>query len=113
MPFPPFVKLLVERKLTPYCKKKVPPQLRDQVRVDFKIRGNNVTLFQERLSGLSQAWVDIRVAQFRFDHDGGKWALYWPDRNQRWSKYSGLEPSLNLDDLITEVEKDPIGVFWG
>ena len=53
------------------------------------------------------------VAQFRYDDDSLRWTLYWRDRDQRWFEYDRIEPSIELADLLEEVNADPAGIFWG
>ncbi len=67
---PVLTRRLVEEKLATYCRKKCPPHLKDQVRLGYKIIGNNVTIFDESPAFLtSYNCVDIVVAQFRFAQD--------------------------------------------
>ena len=42
-----------------------------------------------------------------------QWTLYWADRNSRWHRYDDLEPTTNLDDVLTEINEDPTCIFWG
>ncbi len=35
------------------------------------------------------------------------------DRDQRWFEYDRIEPSVELADLLEEVNADPAGIFWG
>ena len=114
MSLPELIKRQVEQVLRPYCQSRVPPRVRDQVRIDFKFRGNSVTLFEERRAfGRPETWVDIVVAQFRYDEKNRKWALYCADRNAKWHVYSEIEPSPDFESLLREVDKDPTGIFWG
>jgi len=39
--------------------------------------------------------------------------LYWRDRNLRFHRYDQLEPSPDIDDLLTEIDRDPTAIFWG
>ena len=39
--------------------------------------------------------------------------LYWRDRNLRFHRYDQLEPSPDISDLLREIERDPIAIFWG
>jgi len=114
MALPELVRKLVEKKLKKYCEEKVPERVRDRVRVEFKIRGNNVTLVERRPKFMDpETWISIPVAQFRYEHENKKWYLYWSDRNSKWHQYLDIEPSSDLDRLIQEVEEDPTGIFGG
>lgn len=114
MGLPNLVKLLVEKRLSAYCAKKVPPRFSDKLKIGFRFRGNNVTLFESRpFYADPQQWVEIVVAQFRFDESTSLWTLYWPDRNSRWNYYVDLDPSRKFEKLLKEVDDDPTGIFWG
>ena len=42
-----------------------------------------------------------------------RWSLYWRDRNLRFHRYDQLPPSPRVGDLLEEVDRDPIAIFWG
>ena len=75
-----------------------------------------MTIFELRApwSGdTDRSWTRGPVAQFRYDDDSLRWTLYWRDRDQRWFEYDRIEPSVELADLLEEVNADPAGIFWG
>jgi hypothetical protein len=114
MALPELTKKQIEKTLDAYCRAKVPAGLHDRVRVGFKFRGNSATSFEERPAfGSPETWVEIVVAQFRFNLQKKEWTLYCADRNSRWHPYSEAEPSRNFEDLLKEVDEDPTGIFWG
>ena len=114
MPLPIFTRKLVEARLEEYCEHKVPSHVRDKVRLSFKFRGNTVTLIEKRPAFMNPSeWVDIVVAQFRFDPKSKKWTLYCADRNSRWHEYWDQDPSRDFERLLREVDEDPTGIFWG
>ena len=114
MPLPEFTQQLIKSKLSSYCNKRVPPHVRDQIKLDFKIRGNSVTLFEQRRSLHKQdEWIDIPIAQFRYDTAESLWTLFCTDRNSKWHQYTPAKPSKDFNTLLLEVENDPTGIFWG
>lgn len=114
MSLPEVIKSQIEKVLAPYCVSKVPPDLQEQLRVGFKYWGNSVTLFQERPTFWEpETWVDIVVAQFRYDQKNKRWTLYCADRNSRWHLYDLIEPTPDFEALLEEVDEDPTGIFWG
>ncbi len=114
MPLPAVEKKLVEQTLSQYCEKKIPLHVRDKVRLNYRFRGNSVTLFEERPAfNIPDKWVDISVAQFRYEPLKKLWTLYCADRNSRWHKYYEVDPAKSLQTLLDEVEEDPTGIFWG
>ncbi len=114
MPLSEFTKKLVESLLLKYCENKIPVTTTDHVRLEFKIDGNNVTLYETRLV-LRDPSVrsENPVAQFRFDEKIKKWDLYCCYRNSKWYLYREIDSSANFDDLLKEVDRDPTGIFWG
>ena len=114
MPLSELTKKQVEKKLGSYCKEKAPAHSKAELRLDFIFRGNTVTLFEERPSfDKPETWVQSVIAQFRFNPLTKEWTLYWADRNSRWHPYEKVEPSMNFEVLLTEVDKDPTGIFRG
>ncbi len=109
-----FTRKLVETQLSKYCSQRIPSQALNQVRLSFRIRGNNVTLFEERPAfRYPSNWVTNSIAQFRFDEDTNKWTLYYGDRNARWHLYERVKPSADFFNLLKEVDRDPTDIFWG
>jgi hypothetical protein len=109
-----FTRKQVETRLKAFCERRVPARVRDEIRLGWKFRGNNVTLFESRPSFPDRAtWVDIPVAQFRFDEKGKTWELYQADRNGRWHWYTNAVATPDFNALLAEVDEDPTGIFWG
>jgi hypothetical protein len=109
------VKTLDEKKLSAYCEKRMPPHARHQVRLAYEIRGNSVTIFEERAPWHKDMteWTSMPIAQIRYDGKTGKWSLYCADRNERWHKYPGQSPTKDLDEILAEINRDPTHIFWG
>ena len=114
MPLSENLRARVEERMARFCRERVPEHARHQVRLSYKLWGNHVTLIEERIAFLEPGvWVDIPVAQFRFDPDDSLWRLYWSDRNNRWHAYWDVDPARDLEPLLAEVDEDPTGIFWG
>lgn len=87
----------------------------DKVNLSYKIRGNRITIFENRAPWHKdmKEWTSMAIAQIRYDGKIGKWTLYCADRNNRWHKYEGLLPTKNIDQILAEIDRDPTGIFWG
>jgi hypothetical protein len=110
---PEITKKQIERILTVYCSERLPVYLHDEMRLGFRFRGNNVTLYKERPAFAEPKMREESLAaQFRFNPRTKEWVLYWADRNSRWHSYELIEPSRNFETLIKEVHEDPTGIFW-
>ena len=114
MPLPEFTKKLIEIKLAEYCDQKIPLHIRDKVKLIYKITGNKVTLIETRPFYCDPSiWTETPIAQFRFDYETKKWALYFMDRNSRWHLYDLVEPSADFEDMLKGLDNDRTGIFWG
>ncbi len=104
----------VDKLFTVYCEGKIPAHLQDQIRIEYRIRGNEVSLLESRphLQG-SGEWISMKVARFNKDPQTGLWQLFWADRNSKWRSYSPLSFHRDLEKLLQEVEKNESGAFWG
>jgi hypothetical protein len=104
----------VEKLFSAYCEGKVPAYLRDQIRIEFRIRGNEVSLFESRahLQGGGE-WISTKVAHFKKDPQNESWQLFWADRNSKWRPYSPLPSHRDIEKLLRAVEENETGAFWG
>lgn len=97
-----------------FCSNRIPVSLSDNIKLDYSIRGNFVTLFECRRIHLEPTkWSESKIAQFRYDIENKLWTLYWWRHTGKWYQYDYLEPNIDLQVLVDEVSKDPIGIFWG
>jgi hypothetical protein len=102
-------------RVAKYCDTKVPAHVRDKIRIEHKVRGKSVTIFECRPpwhESLGDEWSRAPIAQLRFDPIEGNWTLFWSDRNDRWHLYDFIEPG-TLGDLLAEIDDDPTCIFWG
>lgn len=100
--------------LTTYCEDKIPPDLRDRIRIEFTIRGNEVSLFESRPHWQGGGeWISMKVARFKKDLKTETWQLIWADRHSKWRPYPPLLFHRDIEKLLQEVEKNEIGAFWG
>jgi len=115
MPLSEIVKALVEKRVGEFCKKRVPPHVLDKLNLSYKIRGNTVTIFENRAPWRKEIteWTSRPVAQMRYDEKTGEWMLFCADRNDKWHEYGDLEPTKNIDAVLAEIDRDPTGIFWG
>ncbi|MET1050419.1 MAG: DUF3024 domain-containing protein [Acidimicrobiales bacterium] len=78
-------------------------------------RAATITIVERRplWEGGPGAWTRQPIAQLRYDTAAGTWTLFWADRNRRWHGYDHLDPTPQLDDLLKEIDQDPLSMFWG
>lgn len=104
----------IEKLFGHFCDRRVPEQLRGQIRVEFRIRDTDVELFESRpLYSDPSTWVSTRIARFHKSVSNGSWIVYWADRNAQWKQYEPCAPHRDIEALLQVVEEDAIGTFWG
>ena len=108
-----FTRKLVETRLAWFCREKIPLHYRGMIRLGFKIEEDFVTIFEQRSAFADpNRWVDLDVAQFRWNEGQKTWSLYYKDRESNWRAYY-LNPKADFEILLREVDDDPVEVFWG
>ena len=58
-------------------------------------------------------WTRFPIARLRYTKADRTWSLYWRDRNLRFHEYDRIGPSARIDELLTEIDRDPTAIFWG
>jgi len=106
-----FTKKRISKVMDSYIEIRFPKHVRNQVRLNYKMRGNNVTLVEERIGFNSDKWVEIDVAQFRLVE--GKWKVYWRDSKKKWHYVEELSEEEDFEKQLKKVDKDNNGYFWG
>lgn len=105
-----------EKLVRTYCEQRIPPHIRDQIRLETATRGRTVTILERRppwRPDWGPEWSSSKVAQLRYETGAGTWTLHWSDRNGRWHLYNLVEPSPDVEPLLEEIDRDPTGIFWG
>lgn len=111
---PEIVRKTVERDVGRFCLDRVPPHIRDKIKIEHEIRSNSVTIFECRppwREDFGPEWTKGKVAQLRYEDE--RWAIYSRDRNGHWHFYYLFEPTPDLSAALAEINFDPTGIFWG
>jgi hypothetical protein len=104
----------VNRRLGAFCQARVPPDVRNQVRLGFRILRSDVVLFEERPAFQPpHEWREMHIAKFRYVGTKKLWRLYCQHRDLRWHSYEALPEAPSFKRLLDEVASDPTGIFWG
>ncbi len=99
-----------------WCEQRIPAHARDQVRVECDIGSRYLTIVEFRppwREGTGPEWTRFPIARLHYTKATTSWSLYWRDRNLRFHQYDQLPPSQDIGDLLREIDRDPIAIFWG
>jgi hypothetical protein len=99
-----------------WCAAKVPEHARHQLRVECQLAPRHQTIVERRApwrEDLGPEWTTLPIARLRYTTADNSWTLYWRDRHLRFHRYGKIAPSNRVEDLLTEIDRDPTGIFWG
>jgi hypothetical protein len=99
-----------------WCTARVPEHARHQVRVECEVAASHLTIVERRApwrGDLGPEWTSLPIARLRYTGPTRTWALFFRDRNLRFRAYNPLPTSPHLDELLTEIDRDPTRCFWG
>lgn len=111
---PDIQRATIDALLGPMCQPHPDPHVASELRRGYRIDGTAVVLYESRPSFLKpQVWQEHPIAKFQFSKSRGTWQLFCMFRDLKWRAYEPLRESLDLADLVREVQTDPTGIFWG
>jgi len=99
-----------------WCQERVPEGVRDRIRVEVDVADRQMTIVECHppwRDDMGPEWTRFPVARLRYTRSTGLWSLLWRDRNLRFHTYDRVPASPRVEDLLTEVDLDPTGIFWG
>jgi hypothetical protein len=91
-----------------YCDKRIPPRLRNELRLEVETRGRSITIFEHLppwRPDFGPDWSRRQIAQMRYDPETLTFTLYWADRNGRWLAYPNIGPTGDVGPLLREIEE--------
>jgi hypothetical protein len=89
---------------------------RDQIRIECDVAPRHLTILECRppwREGFGPEWTCFPIARLRYTKTSKTWSLLWRDRNLRFHEYDRVAPSARVDDLLSEIDRDPTAIFWG
>lgn len=104
----------IEQTVGIFCVKHSPAHLKDKLRLDYAVKGHDVVIVERRPRWDNQSeWTESPVAKLKFIRSANKWRLYWMRADMKWHEYPGLSSSNRLEDLVKEIDADPLACFFG
>ena len=104
----------IEQTVGGFCGKRSPVQLKDKFRLTYAVKGQEVVIVERRPRWDNETeWTESLVAKLKFIRSANKWRLYWMRADLKWHEYPGLSSSHRLNDLMQEIDADPLACFFG
>lgn len=103
----------IEQVVGTFCRRRSPGHLKDKLRLEYSVKGHDVVIVERRPRWDNQSeWTESPVAKLKFIRSVGKWRLYWMRADMKWHEYPGLSSSSCLDELVQEIDADPLACFF-
>lgn len=99
-----------------WCEARVPVHALHQVRVECEVSARHMTILERRApwrEDYEPDWTSFPIARLRYTATTNTWILYWRDRSLKFHRYDLLEPTPHIEDLLTEIDRNVSGIFWG
>jgi hypothetical protein len=96
--------------------RRVPSEIKDQIRIELDTTATSITVLESRPpwdSLRSPDWTKLPIARLRYTRSTRVWTLYWSDRNLKFQRDDGVEPTPTIEELLDEIDADPTAIFWG
>ena len=104
----------IENLVGDLCRRRSPAEFRDELRLEYKIQGHDVVIFEWRQQyGDQTGFYDTPVAKIKFVRTKNEWRLYWMRADLKWHGYEMLPSSRDLAELVNEIDEDPFAAFFG
>jgi len=104
----------IEKLVGGFCERRVPPEVRDKVRLEYSIKRHDVEICEVR-----PAWRDPNretrtpLAKLRFVRTAGEWRLFWMRKDLRWHSYQPFPSSRDLEEILAKIDRDEWCCFFG
>jgi len=107
---------MVEVQLKSFVDSKRPKdeEVRKQFDLGYSWDGQTALLFEIRPQWNDPTNIlELPFAKLRFVKSSELWKLYWMRGSGKWEAYEPKPESNNLQEMLTEIDHDDYGCFFG
>ncbi len=115
MAFSEFEIKKIQKVVGRYIEKHRPPvNLRNEVDLSFRIKGQSVEIFEIRpLWNNLEEKIEEPVAKATYVKRKNLWKVYWQRADLRWHGYDPDPEVRSIEEFIDIVERDEYACFYG
>jgi len=96
------------------CRQRTRPELRNKLSLEYQVKRHDVTLIERRPHWDGSAGItEHGIAKLKFTRSTGQWRLLWMRADLKWHAYKPQSSHPDLKDLVSEIDADPWGAFFG
>ena len=95
-------------------KRRPKPEIRHLLDMKAELNKQELIISEVRQNFRDSTKMDTHpVAKAKWIDSQGRWRLYWMRADLKWHTYEPGEHLEDISSIISEVDKDPFGCFWG
>ena len=115
MAFSEFEIKKIQKVVGKYIEKHRPPvNLRNEVDLSFRIKGQSVEIFEIRpLWNNPEEKIDEAVAKTTYVKRQNLWKVYWQRADLKWHRYEPDPEVGTIEEFLEIVERDEYACFFG
>jgi hypothetical protein len=114
MAFPEIALKRIDKLVGGLCRKKTHDQYKDELIFEYRLVNHDVLILEIRpMWNNPKEKTETSVAKLKFNRTKNLWQLYWQRASGKWLKYEENSENKDLSILVTEIEKDSFGCFFG
>jgi hypothetical protein len=104
----------IEKSVGALCRGRSPAHLKKELRVEYRISGHDVLIFEVRPRwDKPEELSESDIAKLRYMRTRKRWYLLWKRASGKWETYQPRPENKDISVLVSEIENDPYGCFWG
>ena len=104
----------IRRTVGGLCSRRTRPELKSQLSLEYRVTGHDVTIFERRPNwDGTPGFTENGVAKLKFTRRTGKWRLLSQRADLKWHAYKAQSARGELPELVSEIDADPWGCFFG
>jgi hypothetical protein len=105
----------VEKIMEGYLARTRPPvEIRNELDIGYRIENQSVELFEIRPAFRDPGKrIEHAIAKATYVKREGMWKIYWMRADLKWHRYEPVPEADNLEEVLSVIEDDQHGCFYG
>ena len=104
----------IDKNVGDFCRTRVPAKVQNQLRYKYRVEGQDVLIAEDRPRwDKPDEWLAIDFAKLKYVRKNNIWKLYWKRASGKWELYKPHSEDKDLAKLVTVINNDQYGCFFG
>ena len=106
---------ILERQIKDFIERKRPPlEIRNKIDIGYSYKNNSLELFEIRPQWNDEKIIrQHRIAKAKYIKTKKIWKIYWLPSNLKWLAYKTNTEVKLISEVLSIIDEDAHGCFWG